>query len=99
MVNFGVVAVARVTGAGLDQLLELRCECGTPGCRERVRVGANLYAAVTEAELLVVSSPHALGAAEQGDRWFAVLQREDGREDRGGADPFAAAAPLGDVSF
>lgn len=74
VVNFGVVAVARVTGVADDQLLELRCECGAAGRCERIQITRGEYEAVTDANTFVVSSLHASDAAEAGDGRFAVTQ-------------------------
>ena len=77
LVNFGVAAVARVTGEAADDLLELRCECGAAACSERIRIGGSMYMAMTEADLLVVSLLHALDTAQPCDGWFAVTQANE----------------------
>jgi hypothetical protein len=56
LINFGVVAVARASGAGADEPLFLRCECGGPGCVARVRVTRGEY---ERAETAVVRAGHA----------------------------------------
>lgn len=60
MINFGV-AVARVAGECADRLLELRCECGATGCRERVRLSCGKYEALAGAGLPVLCSLHRPG--------------------------------------
>jgi hypothetical protein len=43
LINFGVVAVARASGAAADEPLLLRCECGGSYCIARVRVTRGEY--------------------------------------------------------
>lgn len=40
LVNFGIVAVARIQGVPPNQLLPLRCECGARGCQRIVEASA-----------------------------------------------------------
>jgi hypothetical protein len=58
LVNFGVAAVARTCGVPEAQPLELRCECGNPGCRERIRIARREYELASAAGVLIVSPAH-----------------------------------------
>ncbi|HKT44914.1 MAG TPA: hypothetical protein VJQ85_08930 [Gaiellaceae bacterium] len=61
LVNFGVAAVSRVSGEPEAQLLDLRCECGSAGCRERVRIARSEYEAAAATGAPIVAPEHASG--------------------------------------
>lgn len=74
-VNFGVAALARVTGAPADTPLRLRCECGTPACAAIVVVSLDDYSGVPLAGCLLVTPAHIDGArvlSRAAQRWALI---------------------------
>lgn len=57
-VNFGVASLRRAAGAAPDELLELRCECGSPGCRTSVSISLRDYEAAPLGRALLVLPEH-----------------------------------------
>jgi hypothetical protein len=79
LVNFGTVSLARVLGNPPDELLTLRCECGTRGC------SATVEATATEhhddgCRLFMVAREHAAavpGKVVVSTQRFAIVQVAD----------------------
>jgi len=79
LVNFGTVSLARVLGNPPDELLTLRCECGTRGCV------ATVEATATEhhddgCRLFMVAREHAAavpGKVVASNERFAIVQVAD----------------------
>jgi hypothetical protein len=58
-VNFGVASLRRGSGAPPDELLELRCECGQPGCTAEIPISIRDYQAAPLIGALLVLPAHA----------------------------------------
>jgi hypothetical protein len=55
-----------------EETLELICECGDPGCAERVAVPADEYERLHAAGRRIVAPSHAAGVAEPRDSYAVV---------------------------
>jgi len=77
VVNFGVVATARVLGTTPDEHIALRCECGDPGCSRRIAVTPREYGdGGDSARLLVARGHEPTGSGRVGglnDRFAVVI--------------------------